>query len=286
MQPANFPAFRFVSVSRPGPTALAVRWALKPHAWPVEDLGFVVFRSMSPKGPWEELDPVTVGQLDYTDFSVVGTLTRTYYYIVRAVSLSGKGFVDSEPSWLVHDPDHVAVEMVRKKQLFLLHRGGIEAAVLPVRTWGPRCSRCYNEQRMRAEDDNCAECFGTGFTGGFLNPVNVPALFHLPERTVVQAGIPFEPIKVYAELANYPVLHPDDIVVDRTMNVRYLVEHIRTTSHRGYPISQIVQLNRLSDSDVIYEIPITQPTQAHYGRSFDTLERGQREDLPRPSDLF
>lgn len=270
----DFPNFRFVHIVRPNANVLAVRWALEPTGYPLEDIIFEIFRSNSPTGPWDLIGQAESGRFEYTDYDAIGDpMSRNYYYLVRAASTSGKGFNDSEPHILQHDADNIALELVRKKNVFLAVKGGISIAILIRKTWGAKCSRCWNPERLSANDADCPECYGTGYTGGFMNPVFVPALFNPPKNVVVDAGLKYEPYNVYIELANHPVLDNKDVVVDRKQHIYYTVEQINITSRRMHTISQIGLLNRVDENSILYSIRIPEPRHAPEGRSWDMVER-------------
>jgi hypothetical protein len=280
--PETFPDFQFVNVFRPGPGIQAIRWALQPTSWDYADLSFLVFRSQSPTGPWDELAEIEPGRWQFHDQSAPG-INRNFYYLIRIVSRNGRGYRDSRAARLEHDPDHIALEMVRKKNLFLQNRGGITCAALLRKTWGPHCSRCWNPERQTPTDKDCPECFGTGYAGGYMNPVEMPCLFNPPEKAILRAGMPHELGQTYCELANYPNLDSDDIIVDRYMNIRYQVVHVRPTTHRMYPVSQLVRLLRVDDADIIYSLEVPDTLHGPYGRSFDMLNREEdRHEIARP----
>ncbi len=273
--PANFPSFRTVSVFRPNPGVAAVTWILNPHNWDLGDLAFLVFRANSPSGPWEFVGEPREGATSFTDFNVQSMNTsRNYYYVVRAASKTGKGFKDSSSANAGHDPDNIALEMVRKKTLYLTVKGGIAGAVLLKKSWGAKCSRCFSTERGLAADPDCHECYGTTFVGGYQDPpVFVPTLFNPPKQAVVEAGLKYEAWSVYIELANYPFLSCDDVWVDRQSNIRYKVENVGLATRRGYIVSQVAQLNRVDENDAIYVIPISPPSHAMEERSWDLVER-------------
>lgn len=282
--PENFPRLRFAAVHRPQPSILEIRWALQPTDWSYEDLAFVIFRSDSPTGPWDEVADIDSGLFVFFDTEVFSPgVNRHYYYIIRIVSKSGDGFRDYKPVKLEHDPDHIALEMVRKKLLYLTVKGGIDTAVLKRKTWGPKCSRCFNPERQIAEDADCPECFGTSFTGGYMNPVLTPALFNPPENVITRAQVKFVPSSLYIELANIPLVQADDVVVDRRMNIRYAVEHVRPHSHKMHIVSQIASLLRIDDTDIVYELPIPDATHAARAESFNLVTPEKPHETLRKS---
>lgn len=272
----DFPRFRFTHVTRPNANVLTVRWSIQPTAYPMEDIFFEIFRSNGPKGPWDMIGVAEQGRFEFTDYNVIGDpVARNYYYIVRAASASEKGFVDSDPQILQHDADNIAMELVRKKDVYLTTKGGISVGVLIKKTWGAKCSRCWNQARLMADDIDCPECYGTGFSGGYMNPVFIPALFNPPKNVIVDAGLKYEPYNVYAEFSNHPILDNGDVVIDRKQNIRYTIEQINVTSRRMHFISQIALLNRVDENSVVYTIEIPEPKHAPEGRSWDMVERSR-----------
>jgi hypothetical protein len=272
----DFPAFRFVTIQRPAPGALIVRWALQPHSWPLADLRFALYRASSPAGPWELQAEVEQGGWSWTDFNVFGSgVSRPYYYVVRCLSLTGKGYCDSAPTKHGPEADNIALEMIRKKLTYLYVKGGMLAAVFCVKTWGTNCSRCYNYERQEPTDDNCPDCFGTGYSGGYLNPVYVPALMNPPQRAIVSAGLVYETDTPFMEFGNTPELRPDDLVVNCLQNIRYRVKHVAPTTHRMALVAQMVSLVRVDENDIVYTLPIKVPPNASIGRGWDLITRDE-----------
>lgn len=270
MLPENFPEFRITVCQRPQANTLALRWSIAPTSYPIDDIRFVIFRSNGPNGPWDEVGVAEEGTFQYTDLTVLSAgVHRNYYYVIRAASISKKGFRDSAPFVLEHDPDHIALELVRKKNVYLRVNGGVSLAVLIKKTWGSKCSRCYNQEKKLPSDPDCPSCFGTGFTGGFMRPVFVPGLLNPPKKVIVDAGMEFDPSAVYGELSNNPILQVKDVIVDRKMNIRYTVENITPTSRRMHLVSQILTLLRVDENSILYTIAIQEPPHAAEARSFD-----------------
>lgn len=272
---ATFPTFRHVTVHRPIPDAIQLRWSLVPHDWPLDDLGFVIFRANTPQGPWEEVGHAEEGAMHFVDYGVYApAVLRNYYYVVRAASKTGgKNYIDS--SWVDCRPeqDHIATELIRKKQVFLMTRGGCQGAILVKKTWGALCSRCYNHQKMLASDPDCPNCFGTGYTGGYLQPMYLPALINPPKKAIVAADIVYDPRQIYAEVGFMPQVNPDDIFVDVKMNIRYKVQDVSPSSHRQVVVSQILLLLRADENDDIYSIPVPEVNPNSYvGRSWDLVQ--------------
>lgn len=253
--PPDFPCFRQVLIFNPAESVLNIRWSLWPTNYDLDKITFEIFRSNSPTGPWDYLGSVSGGRFEYTDYKAPGAFTiRTFYYIVR-ISTDAY-YRDSKPTILTHDPDPIAQEMIRKKNLSLVVKNGIPLAVLLKKTWGPKCSRCWHSERLAATDADCPECFGTGYSGGYMNPVYLPGSVNLPEKMVANAQISYEPANIYAEISNHPIAEEGMVVVDQRLNVRYRVGEVNQTTHRGYVISQILTLTRLDTNSIVNTIPV------------------------------
>jgi hypothetical protein len=279
MRPADFPDFRVTTCQRIGPDMVTIRWAIQPTAWDLTDLAFLVFRSYSHAGPWDWLAEMESGLWTYHDAEAHGAGTyRDPYYIIRICSKTSKGYRDSRPIRSEHNPDHIAIDMVRKKLLFMEHRG-IPAAALIKRRQGTNCGRCYNQQQQDATDAQCPECFGTGFSGGYYTPVLIPCATSLPERALQMGPVELESGQVGWETANWPTLNHGDLIVDRQMNIRYRIDRVHPTSHRQHLISQILVMTRIDEMDIAHTIPVPLPENSAAGRSFDNLDRTKPKDI-------
>lgn len=272
MSAPAFPAFRSVTVRNPTADCLIVRWQIVPTAYDMSTVAFEILRSNGPAGPWEVAGVAEQGAfhfVDYVPFGVQGF--RNYFYIVRIADMDGNGYVDSEPKQLDHDPDHIALGMIRKKNVFLRCRGGVAAAVLIRKRWGPKCARCWDNVRKACTDADCPECFGVGIVGGYLAPVFVhAALFNQSMRQYVSINdARYDAANASLELASIPPVAPDDIIIDRVVNARFIVKKVNPFTHRMYLVAQQVEVVRKDDNDVIYSIQIPEDMPSVQGKSYD-----------------
>lgn len=267
--PSDFPSFRFVLVRRPVPGQLMVRWAMNPHAYPMSRVRFELFRSQSPGGPWDLLPLPEMGATHFYDELIQGADHHApQYYVVRAADVEGAGFRDSDVSWLTHDADNIAMDMIRKKRVFLRTRGGVPIAVLKKKRWGAKCGRCWDPIKKLPQDPDCLECFGTGYSGGFLNPVLSFALMQPPRKSVIAAGVEYHEGSLYIEMAPDPYVDRGDVLVDRVLNARFRVDTVQQATHRMHLVSQVCTLVRLDEKDPVYNISVEEPDAALIGESW------------------
>jgi hypothetical protein len=270
----ELPLFKTVFVRCQRHDSMLVRWILAPTAYPLEDIEFEVFRSMSVNGPWDFLATVESGSFSYFDFDIEGPHAfRNFYYIVRIADKNGKGFRDSAPEVLTHDPDNIALEMVRKKNVFLTVRGGIRGGVLVRKRWGSKCARCWSKERQVATDRDCPICYGTGYSLGFCNPVLTPAAMVGPtQKEYVEIVGKVELNQSAFEISNMPLVDPYDVFIDTTIDERYEINRVTAWTHRGYIVSQIIVCTRLDDNDIRYNIKMPVSHAEQIGQSFNLIK--------------
>jgi hypothetical protein len=264
-------------VRRASPSELLIRWAIEPSPWDLEFIRYEIFRSQSPEGPWDQIGEAEEGAYHYIDRDVISPgISRVFYYIIRAADTRGGGFRDSKPALLEHDADNIALEMIRKKLVFLRVRGGVATAILLRKSWGAHCPNCWDPIRGLSINPGCPSCFGTGYSGGYLNPVFVPALMNPPPEVIEKTIADYKNGTEYCEIGPVPLVQKDDILVDRTMNLRYRIESVTRTSHRKHLVSQVLTLVALNENSVVYNIEVPEPSAATRGESFMGAAEGAK----------
>jgi len=270
----DLPTFKFVHVRCTRADSLLVRWALTPTAYPLDKIAFEVFRSQGQDGPWDLVSEIETGSFHYYDFDVEGpTSMRTWYYRVRVASTVGDGYTDSEPVYLVHDPDNIALEMIRKKNVSMVVKNGVALAALVRKQWGSKCSRCWHPERQLPADADCPICFGTGYNDGYCKPLLMTGIVPAPRTVAAMQMIGrVEPSEELIELSNNPWVGVDDLIVDRVVGTRYHVNRVVQYTHRGYPVSQLCTATKLDDNHVAYSIPVPETSASIGGKSWDLVK--------------
>jgi len=267
----DLPQFRTVFVRCPRHDSLLVRWSLSPTTYPLDQIEFEIFRSLGSAGPWDFIGTAEPGAFHFYDFDIEGPHTyRNFYYIVRIADTKGAGFVDSSPEVLTHDPDNIAIELVRKKNVYLTVRGGIRGAVLSRKRWGAKCPRCWNKERQLPSDADCLVCYGTGYARGYCEPVITPAGVMGPTNKEYAEVIGKVEIGQSGfEISNMPLVEPKDIFIDTILDERYHIDRVTANTHRGYVVSQLIVCTRVDDNAAVYHIRIPESLASRQGQSFN-----------------
>lgn len=274
---------RFTKISVQGfdVDALTMSWEIEPAdplAFNPLDVEYRVYRSNSPKGPFDLLTQAPlVDVYSFRDTSLNRrSLWRKFYYKVEATHVpsgwQGESIVHrSEVNPTKAKQILVALEIVRRERLLLKGIGntpgfvGVPCAVFLRRSFGQKCAECVNPVLGRGGVEKCTRCFNTRYVGGFYDPI--PQHFNFSPSSQVLQVVNWgeaQPSETDCWTTNFPLLTPGDVIIEPT-NRRWRVERVHTTERLRVPVRQIVRLSEINRSDVEYLIPVSEEL-------FDELE--------------
>lgn len=178
------------------------------------------------------------------------------YYKVEAILVDKNNIrLTSDPSsWYTAQKDFVkirSVEIQRREYMLLRRYVGIQSYLFRRKTFGKRCPLCWNYKANTVDDDHCPNCLGTGFDGGFFEPI---PLFVQYEATPNSDQKTYFGIDEENQIGGWTISYPDvsnhDILV-RTgdWNV-YEILKINPTELQGNAVRQILTLTQLSKGSV------------------------------------
>lgn len=159
------------------PTYKKLAWSLKPQ--PDTDqvfdaVGFNLYYSIIPNNIWTKLNTTPI-----TDNFFIHNVPRYVkvdrgYYQVEAVAASG-ATLRSHTFDVYIPPDRTAMKMSKEFLWWLMDKHGTLIDNIPVfqyvkRTYGCNCPKC-KQPGIGVLKANCPICFGTGFEGGYHEPV-------------------------------------------------------------------------------------------------------------------
>lgn len=260
----------------PQQTGVFVQWVVENPADIVLQT-YTLERAGSPDGPFETV----IANLDHFQFfddlrdqpaPSTGSrenlnflsLHRQVYYRVSVRAESGVTYT-SVPTPIGDRLDRRNMLLRRKLQrdlsVGLQKFNGVPVSILKRRRWGTRCPACFDALTKSVTKPKCEVCYGTGYDGGYWDPVETHARFTVtaPQTTITSMGkVDITQMRLY--LLDYPVLEPDDIIVHKYMNRRYLVKQLTQTELRTVPVHQVAIINELPRDSVEYRIPINADT--------------------------
>lgn len=231
-------------------------WKIADTQADVLDYTFQVLRSESPEGPFDPLGRAFEDQYLFIDNTIkVEHRWRKYFYKLRVTNKSDDSFEDFGPVTKEPDADLIALELRRHMQLLFKEYAGRRCWILPIRTFGQRCS-CWNVALQRSNRSGCVTCFDTGFVRGYMSPIEswmqIEPNAKGEQNTAVGAQ---QQSNTTARLAWYPPLKPRDVIIEGE-NRRWRVVSVAQTEHGRAPVHQEVQLHEIPPKDVEFKIPL------------------------------
>jgi len=249
------------------PRRVFIQWTLrKPPAG--EGFFFDVYRAGSSEGPWEELTTDLQDTFFYVDENfnqptVVGgerrdlnlfSLTRVIYYkvVCRFGAQTVETVAQLEPG-LDRRRKGIQRKLIRDAAKALKLVVGTEVAVLKQRRWGVKCNRCVSKGTTQVVRAHCKYCWGTGFLGGYWDPVyGYAQRQRSPVQTQIAPEGNVDVNKVSVIMLNIPRVEKDDILVFLRDDTRYIVEMSNPTQLQSVDVHQELQVSELSRSSREY----------------------------------
>ena len=236
-------------------------WEAAPGADPL-DYTFTVLKSYAEFSDFEAITRPFQDRYHFRDPSVVQRhFFRPIYYRIKVIRVADSATaiypeMGRPGISLSARPDLEALEIARLTRLRLQEFEGRLVWVFPVRTFGQRCTRCFDTTTQMRTRGFCRTCYGASFVGGFHSPVQT----YMSIVDVLQSAQPsdnavFTTVNGSGKLANFPLVKDGDIVVE-SENIRWRVNGVRQTQKLRAIIRQDFGLHRIATDDSAYTLPI------------------------------
>jgi hypothetical protein len=234
----------------------ALTWELEDTSEDILDYTFQVQRSESPSGPFDAISVPFQDKYLFTDNTLVsGHRWRKYFYRLHIVRVPTGDTTDTDAITRDPDPDLIALELRRHMQLLFREFAGRRCWILPVRTFGQRCS-CYNTTLRQRRTSGCELCYDTSFVRGYMSPIEswiqVDPSAKSEQNTNVGAQ---QQSNTTARLVWYPPLKPRDLLVEPE-NRRWRVVQVNQTEQGRAVVHQEVQLHEIPPRDIEFKVPL------------------------------
>lgn len=248
-----------------------VQWTItSPSANAIVDV--TIERSGSPEGPFELVITGLTGFHFYDNLrrSPVPppgatrenlnflSLTRTLFYRVTVRDSAG----DTSTVTRAVEANLPRKQALLKRKILRDERvgfkfNGVDMAILKRRHWGLRCKDCFDLLTKRVTKSKCNSCYGTGFEGGYFQPVRIRGRFGVMNVQVQMTPQGVADIsKKRVIILDYPAVEPYDLVVDVAQNKRYLIENVTHTELRTVAVHQDLAASELARDSIEYRLVV------------------------------
>lgn len=218
---------------------------------------YVLRAGDSPMGPYEQIGGPLLDTYRFRDVQVsLLHKWREYYYKLKIVDRRTDEVIETEP--VGHNqppPDLIAGEIIRQEDMLFREFSGRRCWLFPKRTFGPRCS-CYDLTQKRVTRGNHLPCYGTGFLGGYMAPVECfVQIDPSPKESSHTTLQELQPGDTTARLIAHPPFSKDDVLVE-SENRRWRVIKVSSTERLRATVRQELTIHEIPRGDIEYALPI------------------------------
>jgi hypothetical protein len=218
---------------------------------------FFVLRSEAALGPYDVIGGPFRDLYTFRDSKVPALHKwRQFFYKLQVVDKRTSEKKDFGPTATKSpEPDLIAAEIQRQEDLLFREFSGRRCWLFPIRTFGPICS-CFDKTMGRSTRSNHAPCFGTGWLGGFLSPVEVFVQIDPNAKQSVQSpNGQLMPSHTTARMSSFPLVNQGDILIE-SENRRWRVVNVQETQRLRSTVHQEFAVTEVPRSDIEYSIPL------------------------------
>jgi len=238
-----------------------LQWEIEDTKESPYDYLFRVERAEGAMGPWSPISPEFSDRYLFRDvFINRGYRHRQYWYRIKVTRKSDSEVTYSSRATLSAQADLIAQEIRRLERVLFEEFVGRLCYLFPVRTFGQRCTSCFDfvsGQRLRSQ---CLDCFDTTYTMGYHDPIKVWIQFD-PSGRHIETNVPYMETtqgNTVARMTDFPPCKPRDIIVEAGENKRWRVERVATTQRLRATLHQELTLHEIPMSDIEFKLPINE----------------------------
>lgn len=221
------------------------------------DYTFQVLRSESPEGPFDAVTAAFEDRYLFVDANIpVGDKFRQLWYKLRVTHKESGDVRDFGPVTQEAEPDLIA-QYIRRAQLTLLTRViGRKVWLFKKRTFGSRCSSCWDTTSSKRTRSNCLTCYDTGFLRGYLAPIEIWVQVDPSAKSQQNQAMQIDQqVLTSARTSFYPNVNPGDVVVEAE-NKRWRVIEVMQSERLRATIKQELSMRQIQATDIEYKLPI------------------------------
>jgi len=247
-----------------------VTWEVADNYKDSLNITYQVLRGESPAGPFEPVSDPLTDRYHIRDYIAPRKMAwRNLYYVVESTDINSNTSVRSDAVNLRARPPLDALEMIRLNALLFKEFVGRPVLIYPLRTYGEKCSNCFDEITQRRTVGSCYSCYGTGYARGYHYPIYAYVKLSPENKTNMptQASSITQQTQVQANMSIYPLVKVGDILIEQE-GTRWRIQNVSYTERLRSPVQQMLMLARIPEGDIEYKLPVTWDTVETSPRSF------------------
>lgn len=271
-------------------------WEVEETREDVLDYTFQVLRSEAAEGPYDPVTGTFEDRYVYLDSRIPGGYKwRELYYKLRVTQKSSGDIKDFGPTSNDPLPDVFASYIRYAEYVLFSQAAGRRCWVFPLRTFGTRCTSCWDYVTHQKKRSLCLDCFDTGFLRGYLNPVETwVQIDPSAKRLQLQTQQQDQQNTTQARAVFYPKLKPGDVLVEAE-NRRWRIVQVVQSERLRATVKQELMLREIQPTDIEYRLPVNisaddlrvyQPGPARMYTNPQNLDSAVQNEVPNPFAIY
>lgn len=234
-----------------------VSWEVKATSMDTWDYEVRIAFSESPEGPFTPLTQWFIDRYLFVDRRApLDHKTRKIWYQLEVRNRQTLESVFVGPATNEADAPLDAQSIRRQEQTMFTQVTGRLCWLFKRRTFGTRCSACFDSMSGKRTRSSCRDCYDTGFLRGYLAPIEVwvqvdpetPGLRNQSEQID-------EVVMTTARLSFYPNVTINDVLVEAE-NKRWRIQSVSKSERLRATIKQELTMRQIQESDIEYTLPL------------------------------
>lgn len=218
-----------------------------------------ILRSYSEEGSYEVIASALPEDRVYVDVdSNVRDRWLSAYYKLQVSD--GVDTADYGPFFVLDGQDRIARYISRRMDLMLKNIGAAPVLIYQQVFNTARCPECWDDTLQQVLYSNCDTCGGTGFDGpamGYYHPVLTLIDIRPPEVVQSVADVATNPVQTTGRMGRFPVLRPNDIIVQVNRGVIWRVAGVTPQRKDHALVTQDpIALVAVKTGDIEYELTV------------------------------
>lgn len=235
---------------------ITLEWNI-PAEWGA--VSFLVYKSEIENGQYTQLTPTYLDSSTkfYKDTSTqdVSKFNRSWY-IVEAALPDGRRVQSQPTTWGGRRLPFVEIraqEIQRREWLLLNRFTGVQSYILRRKTYGKRCSNCWNYDLQKVVKDKCPVCMGTSFEGGYFQAIRTLLQYDTNPNDIEMTYFgKWESNELMAWTIAFPEMRARDLIYRLPDAALFKISDWANTELQTVTIRQMLKLTQLDKDSPEY----------------------------------
>jgi hypothetical protein len=169
------------------------------------------------------------------------------FYVVEAVPQDGSAIIRSKSvTWSTERSTFADIRAreINRREYFLLSKFvGVKSFLFKRKTYGKRCTECWDYKTEKITKDHCHTCLGTGFEDGFYAPAPCYVQYN-PTGNSLERGYNgvTEPNANSGWTIAFPEAHPSDVLIKSGDWEIHRIEEVSCTELQSKTVKQTLTM--------------------------------------------